>query len=421
MANLGILMSAITRDVCSAAVIDMNFVRGHSENLKRWHDNLPHCLKLSEALGFQSNSSHRTSILLTHTAYLSSLILLTRRILVAHTRSLCPQGYINTVVNTAEDELLKLSHDCVYAARQLATVVSILFNEGRLVRRCWLGIQAAFTSCLVIFLELAVSIRDGGAALQQADVELASRCMYVLEYCAAADMIARSYLSAVVPIRNALFAISAAPPASPRIPPPQHIGSPPACVSPPALASPQAQGVPVGSGGYLSIDNVVTHVLEWLETPYGGESRIISEMPPNAPEHWRFLNASPPQLPTLGNTPHHSPYHGAQSPVSYGYLNDSRQSSPQPLPNSPQLKGIHGSPTPSHPSSPTHHSGKNPVLYRLQRTPSRYSTDPTSVACPGGPLPDVKMREPGSVNGSGRRKMPFKTMEEYEQFLKRVV
>lgn len=46
---------------------------------------------------------------------------------------------------------------------------------------------------------------------------------------------------------------------------------------------------------------------------------------------------------------------------------------------------------------------------------------PKSVAASGGPLPDVRMIDCDAGDGFGRRKrMPFKSMEEYENFLRRV-
>ena len=127
MAKLGNLMSVITRDICAPKTFEMCQVREYNGQLKTWHDNLPEYLKLSEALDFKSDSAHRTSILLTHCAYLGSLILLTRRILIAQTKSLRGEAQ-EIVFGDVDHEMVKLSHDCIYAARQLATVFSSLFT-----------------------------------------------------------------------------------------------------------------------------------------------------------------------------------------------------------------------------------------------------------------------------------------------------
>lgn len=125
-------MSAITRDICAPESFEISQVQEYSRQLKTWHDNLPEYLTLTEALDAKSDSAQRTSILLTHCAYLGSLILLTRRILVAQTKSL--RGEMQqTVIGDTEQDMVKLSHDCIFAARQLATVIPLLFIECTVV------------------------------------------------------------------------------------------------------------------------------------------------------------------------------------------------------------------------------------------------------------------------------------------------
>ena len=121
MAKLGALMSAITQDVCAPKTVDMVRVRYYNSQLKAWHDNLPDWFKLSEALESKSDTAQRTSILLTHCTYLGSLILLMRRVLIAQTKVIRNQEQ-DIVYNHVEQEMAKFSHDCIFAARQLATV-----------------------------------------------------------------------------------------------------------------------------------------------------------------------------------------------------------------------------------------------------------------------------------------------------------
>lgn len=129
-------MSTITRDICAPETFEMSQVQEYSRQLKTWHDNLPAYLTLTEALDSKSDSAQRTSILLTHCAYLGSLILLTRRILVAQTKSL--RGEMQqTVIGDTEHDMVELSQDCIYAARQLATVFHSLFRAMHCCRsRC---------------------------------------------------------------------------------------------------------------------------------------------------------------------------------------------------------------------------------------------------------------------------------------------
>lgn len=514
MAKLGALMGAITRDICAPKTFEMSQVREYNGQLKTWHDNLPDYLKLSEALDFKSDSAHRTSILLTHCAYLGSLILLTRRILIAQTKSL--RGETQEIVfGDVDHEMVKLSHDCIYAARQLATVVGIFFTEGRLVRKCWLGIQSAFTSCLIIFLELSVLRRQYNVRPQLADLELVSRCMYALEYCASVDTVAKSFFTTLVPIRNIIFAStpeftgtmesqlnphgqstripqyrshsypttstspglsrepSMSPTKRPRIltnidaarsnsapeiptstfsfpytQPAQRMST----FSYPAAAAQQMFSeqtdrtgfgnemgsigqVPQGiGGGDLTIDFVLTHILGCLESPYGGDHNVVNESPYNLgnfPVNWRFLNPKPPKLPspTFTSSPlaqlqsRHSSRRPSQSP---------RQAHQQPVfVYSPDYHHPLISPS-FHVPQPSESNVLDSGVLR-QVTPGgevKYNSNtatrpnqPKSVAVSGGPLPDVRMSDcddrDASTHGR-RRKMPFKSMEEYENFLRRV-
>ncbi|KAF8417947.1 hypothetical protein EV426DRAFT_710151 [Tirmania nivea] len=527
MAKLGALMSAITRDICAPKTFEMRQVREYNGQLKTWHDNLPDYLKLSEALDFKSDSAHRTSILLTHCAYLGSLILLTRRILIAQTKSL--RGEMQEIIfGDVDNEMVKLSHDCIYAARQLATVVGIFFTEGRLVRKCWLGIQSAFTSCLIIFLELAVLRRQYNVRPQLADSELVSRCMYALEYCASIDAVAKSFFTTLVPIRNIIFDStsesvgamgvplnahghstrvpqyrsqsypttstspvlsrepSVAPTKRPRIL--TNIDAPrsnsaPDIPSSPTFSFPYAQpaqrkptfsypaattqqmfseqtdrtrfGNEMGSmgqvpqgigggvggvgGGELMIDLLLTHILSCLESPYGGDHNVVNDSPydlSSFPVNWRFLNPKPPKLP--------SPTFTSSSSAQSQSRHSSRR--PSQSPRQAQQPVFIYSPDYHHPLiSPSFHipqpsqSNVGPPLdsgVLRQVTPSggvKYNGNKVarinqakSVAASGGPLPDVRMSDcddfgSRDLSAQGRRrKMPFKSMEEYENFLRRV-
>lgn len=516
MAKLGTLMSAITRDICAPTTFEMSQVREYNGQLKTWHDNLPGYLKLSEALNFKSDSARRTSILLTHCAYLGSLILLTRRILIAQTKSLRGEAQ-EIVFGDVDHEMVKLSHDCIYAARQLATVVGIFFTEGRLVRKCWLGIQSAFTSCLIIFLELAVLRRQYNVRPQLADTELVSRCMYALEYCASVDAVAKSFFTTLVPIRNIIFASTSefagtmgaplyAPGQSIRVPQyrshsypttpglsressmsptkrPRILTNPDATRSSSAPEAPilpifsfpyaqPAQSIPtflypaattqqmfndqtnraafgnemgsmgqvpqgVGGGGDLAIDFALTHILDCLESPYGGDHNVVNESPYNLgsfPVNWRFLNPNlpTPPSPTIFSSPlaqpqpRHLPRRPSlslrqahQQPV-FVYSPDYHHPLISPSFNVPQ-------PSESMVDSPMDSGILRQVTpgggVKYNRNTIARAGQPKSVAVSGGPLPDVGMNDCDDAEASAhgrRRKMPFKSMEEYENFLRRV-
>ena len=389
------------------------------------------------------------------------------------------------------------------------------------MRKCWLGIQSAFTSCLIIFLELAVLRRQYNVRPQLADLELVSRCMYALEYCASIDAVAKSFFTTLIPIRNIIFANTpefagtmGAPLNAPRqsihVPQYRSHSYPTTSVSPGLAREPSvsptkrlriltntdatrsnsapevptstfsfpyaqpAQRMPtfsypaattqqmfngqtdraefgnemgsmgqvlqgVGGGGDLTIDFVLTHILDCLESPYGGDHNVVNENPCNLgsfPVNWRFLNPKPPELssPAFTSPPaqpqsRHSSRRPSQSP---------RQAHQQPIfVYSPDYHHPLISPS-SHVPQPSEANVASPMDSGILRqvTPGggvKYNGNtvaradkPKSVAVSGGPLPDVCMNDCDDAGGRDvsahgrRRKMPFKSMEEYENFLRRV-
>ena len=399
--------------------------------------------------------------------------------------------------------------------------------EGRLVRKCWLGIQSAFTSCLVIFLELAVLRRQYNVRPQLADLELVSRCMYALEYCASVDAVAKSFFTTLVPIRNIIFAStpefpgtmgvplnvhgqstrtqyrsrsypttstaesSMAPTKRPRIltNSTTRSNSTPEIPTSPMFSFPYAQptqrmptfsypaattqqmfsgqadptgfGNEMGSigqapqgigggvgGGDLSIDFVLTYILDCLESPYGGDHNVVNESPYNLgsfPVNWRFLNSKPSKLQHPHNIPptaftssppaqpqsRHSSRHPSQPPQKANQQPDFVYSSDYHHPLiSPSLQVAQ--PSQSNIGSPMDSGGLRQVTsgggskYNGNGNTAAKADQPKSVAASGGPLPDVRMSDCDDAGGRDaspqgrRRKMPFKSMEEYENFLRRV-
>jgi hypothetical protein len=122
-------MAAITNDVISPETVPLDTVRVYSDRLKAWHANLPSSLTLSTAIRESYESPRKNSTLLIHCAYLSSIIHLTRCILVervATQLSGSPTSSTRAEYAYAGDgggaQCEEFSKICVSAARQLATV-----------------------------------------------------------------------------------------------------------------------------------------------------------------------------------------------------------------------------------------------------------------------------------------------------------
>lgn len=283
--------------------------------------------------------------------------------------------------------------------------------EGRLMRKCWLGVQSAFTSCLIIFLELSVLRRQYNHQPQSTDSELVSRCIYALEYCATVDAAAKSFLHTLVQTRNILFAnaplvyTSVNPDGVRSLPPPSILTSYPDAITSQIFGGREgfeadAQGSEKLSQSYhrgdQTIEFLVTHIMSCLESPYGGDHNVINESSHNLgsfPVNWRFLD---PELPRVymhladpAESPQLSPqisWHSSTSPI---------QGPSQHAPFSP----------------PDHHPSITSSVAVMNTTDISSGKHPKSFSSPGGPLPEV---------GTGNDELPFKSVEEYRKFLRRI-
>lgn len=116
-------MSSITRDICIPTEFDVGKVREYWSLLKTWHEGVPEFLRLSGVTSECSDYAHKTSVLLTHCAYLGSIMLLTKRVLVERVKEA-----IEAVPSHVRKDMDEFSLMNISAARQLAQVIS---NSGK--------------------------------------------------------------------------------------------------------------------------------------------------------------------------------------------------------------------------------------------------------------------------------------------------
>lgn len=317
------------------------------------------------------------------------------------------------------------------------------------MRRCWLGIQSAFTSCLIIFLELAVLRRQYNLRPESTDSELVSRCLYALEYCASVDVAAKSFLNTLVQIRDILFAntpdLQDAFPVtqfnSPRSPsyPTMVTGSrepispikPPrvfTSANPDEVRSHSAPNVPTSYPAATtsqmfrgqeefgdddqnsektpqtnrrddqSIESLLIHIMNCLESPYGGDHSIVNESSSNIgsfPVNWRFLNPNPPKIHMHLAGPAEPPQ---LSPRASGH---------------PSTSQTQGSSQHAFFSPPDYHPSISSSVAAMHNTNiSSNQEHRKSFTSPGGPLPDLRI-------GNGDD-LPFNSLDEYKEFLRRI-
>ncbi|KAL7269434.1 hypothetical protein RUND412_007906 [Rhizina undulata] len=315
MIKVGILMGLIIKDIYAPPSVNISQLRVYSEKLKHWHTNLPPFLKLSVALTEKHDSEQKGSILLTHCVYLGSIILLTRRILVEHhklknlstgdVRFTKGRGRENVSGPASgagagafhEADMGGISDDrtteefakmCISAARQLATVIGILYMEGRLARQCWIAIHSAYTACLILFFDIS---RQSHATISEPDMNLIFNCLNCLAFCSTRDLIASRYLEILRPIYQAFLNLrtvpsASTPPSSQRLP-----TAPPKSKRPRMMSNVKTIDRPPPETNSDMIEALITHITNIMETPFGGEGTVLNGEfgTEGRPTHWRYL------------------------------------------------------------------------------------------------------------------------------------
>ncbi|RPA96244.1 hypothetical protein L873DRAFT_1811641 [Choiromyces venosus 120613-1] len=358
--KLGILMGTITKNVYAPAATDFVSIAEHSKKLRAWQYSLPESFRLTRSVG-GNDSKQRSAVLLTHCSYLNCIVLMSRKVLV----EMCAAQdvpHVNHAKRGLADEYAQM---CVSAGRQLATVlnprsmklillvVGIIYSEGRLVRRCWLAIQSAYTAGLIVCLCLATRrCRESTHfTVSGQDNEQLTKCIEALEFCAPYDNVAQRYLDILNSICRSIKSVtppsSSSSSSSGKKPPPKRLRT-----------SPDQEYDRFQYSRFTNTDPVTQFIINLLRNPFGGEMRVLDgdNSPLKIfPENWRFLCPAPPR----------------------------------------NIEGF-----------------KTPLLTPEEGTfqPSRPGSAP--VASPS--------TDSDSLESSRRRKIPFRTKEEFEAFFRRV-
>ncbi|KAG0639107.1 hypothetical protein HOY80DRAFT_886806 [Tuber brumale] len=343
--KLGILMGTITKDIYAPAATDFASIVEHSKKLRAWQSSLPESFRLTRSV---NDSKQRSAVLLTHCSYLNCIVLMSRKILVGMCATHDPP--VHDARSGLTEEYAQM---CVSAGRQLAMVIGLIYSEGRLVRRCWLAIQSAYTAGLIVSLCVAARRcqETTSSTVFCRDKELLAECAEALKFCAPYDNVAQRYLDILNSIRRSIE--PATPPSSSSSsssggnPPPKRLRT-----------SPHQEFWRFRCPRFTDADPVTQFIISLLRNPFGGEMRVLDgEYPPLKvfPENWRFLCPEPPRNIEGFRTPLLTPEEGT---------------------------------------------------FRASRPGSALSASPST--------------DSDSLENSRRRKVPFRTKEEFEAFFRRV-
>ncbi|CUS15002.1 unnamed protein product [Tuber aestivum] len=285
--KLGILMGMITKNIYATAATDFASIAEHSKKLRAWRSSLPESFRLTRSVS-GNDSKQRSAVLLTHCSYLNCIVLMSRKVLV----EMCAPHDAPPVDDARKGLAGEYAQMCVSAGRQLATVIGLIYSEGRLVRRCWLAIQSSYTAGLIVSLCLSTRRcrETTNFALSGQDNELLSNCLQALKFCALYDNVAQRYLDILNSILRSIESAS----------PPSSSSSTSSRERPPSKrlrTSPDHEFRRFQYPHFTDTDPVTRFIINLLRNPFGGEMRVLDvENPPLKvlPENWRFLCPEPP-------------------------------------------------------------------------------------------------------------------------------
>ncbi|KAI1516593.1 short chain dehydrogenase [Pyrenophora tritici-repentis] len=166
--------------------------------LSRFHAQLPEWMTAAKLLGNTGGDlmiTFRPVIFYVHLFYLSAMMLLARRLIIA---------YIPLDVPGKVDfppEAQRAVEEGYHAAQMNASVMNIMLQEGKVVQVCWLCIYTAYTVGVMIAHKATQKALHGISSVD--NIELLNKCVDVLDYCAQKDALAvkfRSLLTAQMDI-----------------------------------------------------------------------------------------------------------------------------------------------------------------------------------------------------------------------------
>ncbi|KAF1835148.1 hypothetical protein BDW02DRAFT_588352 [Decorospora gaudefroyi] len=156
--------------------------------LSRFHAQLPEWMTAAELLSGGDGelmAQFRPVIFYVHLFYLSAMMLLSRRLIIAY----IPQEAVGRVYLPPEAQ--RAVEEGYQAAQMNASVMKLMLQEGKVVQVCWLCIYTSFTAGIMIAHKAAQKALHGDPFAK--DMELLNKCIAVLDYCALKDALAGKF------------------------------------------------------------------------------------------------------------------------------------------------------------------------------------------------------------------------------------
>lgn len=198
MTKISLLKARVLRAHLALKVLDKDSLDSALQALQVWHDGLPPQLLLTTLARTDLAAQDRRTLFYVHFFYLGAIILVYRRIISEAAQAPWMneqegQEHVTRRKNPGKD-LLGYADSGIFAAKYTARLLGLLLAERGIVKRCWLVIFQAHTSCVVILHSVAQKVLHNIPPSEWLDdLKHAQLCLDTLQFCGTIDPIALSF------------------------------------------------------------------------------------------------------------------------------------------------------------------------------------------------------------------------------------
>jgi hypothetical protein len=183
--KVSIMKAEMLHRIAKTTPVPEGSVTDFLHRLEQFHGQLPDWMTLRQLIANEESdlmTQLRPVIFYVHLFYLSAIMLLSRRLVIAY----MPLDSIGTVSILAEAQ--RAIRDGFVAAQTIARVMESMLAEGKVVQVCWLCIFTSYTAGVMVAYEAAQKAIHGLPIT--ADLEILRKSLNVLSYCAGKDVLA---------------------------------------------------------------------------------------------------------------------------------------------------------------------------------------------------------------------------------------
>ncbi|CAN9270533.1 unnamed protein product [Alternaria alternata] len=186
--KVSIIKASLLRRLPTKAPVLEGTILEYRVRLSRFHARLPDWMSIASLLGGENTelmATFRPVIYYVHLFYLSAMMLLSRRLIIAY----IPLDAIGSV--TLPSEAQRAIEEGYQAAETNASVMDLMLQEGKVVQVCWLCIYTSYTAGIMIAHKASQNALHNEPFAH--GMVLLSKYIGVLGYCAIKDALAGKF------------------------------------------------------------------------------------------------------------------------------------------------------------------------------------------------------------------------------------